>query len=83
MTYKISDVPLEYDVVTDHELASLIQQEYVELELLYDRILRDRQILVDSQIPLGTGCLICPANPSKVFSYCSKTWLPTKLIPGT
>ena len=38
-TYKITDISLEYDIVTQSELASYIRSEYVEMALLYDRVI--------------------------------------------
>ena len=45
--YKITDISLEYEIVTHPDLASLIKIEYQEMVLLYDRILQDRQIKVN------------------------------------
>ena len=45
--YKITDVSLEYEIVTQPTLAKYISDEYQNMTLLYDRILRDRQIKVN------------------------------------
>ena len=46
--YEISNISLEYEIVTDSALASSIKAEYDdEMVLLYDRILRHRQISVN------------------------------------
>ena len=45
--YKITDISLEYEIVTQPTLARSIKAEYNEMVLLYDRILRRRQILVN------------------------------------
>ena len=44
--YKITDISLEYDLVTQPDLARSIKDEYDEMVLYYDRILRHRQIIV-------------------------------------
>ena len=45
--YEISNISLEYEIVTQPTLARSIKAEYDELVLLYDRILRHRQISVN------------------------------------
>ena len=45
--YEISNISLEYEIVTQPILARSIKTEYDEMVLLYDRILRHRQILVN------------------------------------
>ena len=45
--YKIIDISLEYEIVTQPELARSIRSEYQSMALLYDRILRHRQISVN------------------------------------
>ena len=45
--YEISDISLEYEIVTNSTLARSIKTEYDEMALLYDRILRHRQIPVN------------------------------------
>ena len=45
--YKIMDTSLEYKVITQPDLARHITLEYRSLALPYDRVLRDRQILVN------------------------------------
>ena len=45
--YKISNISLEYEMVTQPTLARSIKTEYDEMALLYDRVLRHRQILVN------------------------------------
>ena len=42
--YVISSISLEYEIVTNSTLAKSIKTEYDEMILLYDRILRHRQI---------------------------------------
>ena len=46
--YEISNISLEYEIITHSTLASSIKAEYDdEMVLLYDRILRHRQISVN------------------------------------
>ena len=45
--YKITDISLEYEIVTQPDLARSIRSEYQSMELLYDRILRHRQLAVN------------------------------------
>ena len=46
-SYKISNISLEYEIVTQPDLASRFSTEYQNMALQYDRILRHRQIRVD------------------------------------
>ena len=45
--YKITDISLEYEIVTQPDLARSIRSEYQHMALLYDRILRHRKIIVN------------------------------------
>ena len=45
--YKISDIPLEYKIATHPDFASHISGKYLNMALLYNRVLRHRQILVN------------------------------------
>ena len=45
--YKITDISLEYEIVTQTTLAKHISDEYESMALLYDRVLRHRQIRVN------------------------------------
>ena len=45
--YKITDISLEYEIVTQLNLARTIRSEYQHMALLYDRILRHRQLAVN------------------------------------
>ena len=47
VTYKITDISLEYEIVSQPTLAKSIKAEYDEMALLYDRVLRHRQIIVN------------------------------------
>ena len=46
-TYKITDISLEYEIVTQPNLARSIKDEYDNMVLYYDRVLRHRQIPVN------------------------------------
>ena len=45
--YKITDISLEYEIVTQPDLTRSIRSEYQHMALLYDRILRHRKIIVN------------------------------------
>ena len=45
--YKITDISLEYEIVTQPNLTRSIRSEYQSMALSYDRILRHRQISVN------------------------------------
>ena len=46
-TYNITDISLEYDIVTQPELARSIRSEYDKMVLLYDRVILHSQIPVN------------------------------------
>ena len=46
-TYKTTDISLEYDIVTQPELARSIRSEYDKMELLFDRVIQHSQIPVN------------------------------------
>ena len=48
-TYKITDISLEYEIVTQPNLVRHISDEYQGMVLLYDRILSYKQILVNTK----------------------------------
>ena len=43
--YKITDISLEYEIVTQPDLTRSVRSEYQQMALLYDRILRHRKII--------------------------------------
>ena len=45
--YNITDISLEYEIVTQPDLARSIRSEYQSMALLYDIILRHRQLAVN------------------------------------
>ena len=46
-TYKITDISLEYDIVTQPELTRSIRSEYDKMVLFYDRVIQHSQIPVN------------------------------------
>ena len=46
--YKITDISLEYEIVTQPDLARSIRSEYQHMALLYDRIVRHSKIIVNT-----------------------------------
>ena len=44
--YKITDISLEYEIVSQPDLVRSIRSEYQSMALLYDRVLRQRQLAV-------------------------------------
>ena len=45
--YKITDISLEYEIVTQPDLVRSIRSEYQSMALFYDRIFRHRKIIVN------------------------------------
>ena len=45
--YKITDISLEYEIITQPYLARSIRSKYQHMALLHDRILRHRKIIVN------------------------------------
>ena len=45
--YKITDISLEYDIVTQPDLAKFIKAEYHKMVLLYDRVHQHSKIPVN------------------------------------
>ena len=63
--YEISDISLEYDIVSHPDLASLIKLEYKSMVLFHDRILRHRQILVNKSNTMWNWSFITPCKSLK------------------
>ena len=61
-TYKISNIILEFDIITNASLASQIRTEYMKSSILYDRILRARIIPLNNS---NTSSSIDINSPSK------------------
>ena len=56
-TYKITDISLEYDIVTQSDLARTIKTEYDGMVLLYDRVYQHSQIPVNKSDTIWTWSL--------------------------
>ena len=63
--YKISNISLEYEIVTQPTLARQIASEYQNMALLYDRILRHRQIRVNKSDTTWNWSFNTPAKSLK------------------
>ena len=48
-TYKITDISLEYEIVTQPNLTRHISDKYQSMVLLYDRVIRQKQIAVNKK----------------------------------
>ena len=64
-TYKITDISLEYDIVTRPELTRHISDEYQSMVLLYDRILRHRQVPVNKKDTMWNWTFNTPCKSLK------------------
>ena len=65
-SYTIGNISLEFDKVTDPELARMIRNQYVgRLAVLYDRVLRHRKIAANKKDPLLNINLNVPARSMK------------------
>ena len=63
--YKITDISLEYEIVTQPDLARSIMSEYQSMALLYDRILRHRQISVNKSDTMWNWSFNMPCKSLK------------------
>ena len=63
--YKITDISLEYEIVTQSDLARSIRSEYQSMVLLYDRILRHRQISVNKSDTMWNWSFNTPCKSLK------------------
>ena len=63
--YKITDISLEYEIVAQSDLARSIRSEYQHMALLYDRILRHRQISVNRSDTMWSWSLNTPCKSLK------------------
>ena len=64
-TYKITDISLEYEIVTQPNLARHISDEYQSMVLLYDRILRHGQIPVNKKDTMWNWTFNTPCKSLK------------------
>ena len=63
--YKITDISLEYETVTQPNLERSIRSEYQHMALLYDRILRYRQISVNKSDAMWNWSFNTPCKSLK------------------
>ena len=63
--YSISDISLEYEIVTHPDLAQEIKLEYQNMVVLYDRILRHRQISVNKSDTIWNWSFNTPCKSLK------------------
>ena len=63
--YKITDISLEYEIVTQPNLARSIKDEYQHMALLYDRILRHRKIIVNKSDTVWNWAFNTPCKSLK------------------
>ena len=64
-TYKITDISLEYEMVTQPDLARSIRSGYQSMALLYDRILRHRKIIVNKSDTVWNWAFNTPCKSLK------------------
>ena len=63
--YKITDISLEYEIVTQPNLARSFRSEYQQMALLYDRILRHRKIIVNKSDTVWNWAFNTPCKSLK------------------
>ena len=63
--YKITDISLEYEIVTQPDLVRSIRSEYQHMALLYDRSLRQRQIPVNKSDTMWNWSFNTPCKSLK------------------
>ena len=63
--YKITDISLENEIVTQPDLAKSMRSEYQSMALLYDRILRHRQISVNKSDTMWNWSFNTPCKSLK------------------
>ena len=63
--YKITDIPLEYEIATQPDLTRSIRSEYQHMALLYDRILRHRKIIVNKSDTVWNWAFNTPCKSLK------------------
>ena len=63
--YKIKDISLEYEVVTQPTLAKYISDEYQNMALLYDRVLRHKQIRMNKSDTIWNWSFNMPCKSLK------------------
>ena len=63
--YKITDISLEYEIVNQPDLVRFIRSEYQHMALLYDRILRHKQISVNKKDTMWNWSFNMPCKSLK------------------
>ena len=63
--YKITDISLEYEIITQPDLVRSIRSEYQSMALLYDRILRHRKIIVNKKDSVWNWAFNMPCKSLK------------------
>ena len=63
--YKITDISLEYEIVTQPDHVRSIRSEYQSMALLYDRILRHRKIIVNKSDTVWNWAFNMPCRSLK------------------
>ena len=63
--YKITDIFLEYEIVTHPDLVRSIRSEYQSMALLYDRILGQRKIIVNKSDTVWNWAFNTPCKSLK------------------
>ena len=63
--YKITDISLEYEIATQPDLGRSIRSEYQHMVLLYDRILRNRKIIVNKSDTVWNWAFNTPCKSLK------------------
>ena len=63
--YKITDISLEYEIVTQLDLTRSIRSEYQHIALWYDRVLRHRKIIVNKSDTVWNWAFNMPCKSLK------------------
>ena len=63
--YKITDISLKYEIATQPDLTRSIRSEYEHMALLYDRILRNRKIIVNKKDTVWNWAFNMPCKSLK------------------
>ena len=63
--YKITDISLEYEIITQPNLVRSIKAEYDEMVLYYNRILRHRKIIVNKSDTVWNWAFNTPCKSLK------------------
>jgi hypothetical protein len=64
-SYTIDGITLEYEVVTNDDLAGQVKRQYMGCAVFYDRVLRHRTVLVDKKDSLWNWGFNTPAKSLK------------------